>query len=305
MRRQIDYHLAHARAAASGATPGASAQCRRVGVRAWRARCDALHADRGLDHRRRRRRRRTSVRVQREDLDEMLGNLLDNACTWARTTVACRRSQTRDGDVHVLVDDDGPGVPPALRDEVLQRGVRADEAAPGSGLGPGDRRRSRRAVRRRDRRRDLPSRRCARPPRPSRSGSCGVILRHGWRMLATAPVLSAVVIASLAIGIGVNTAVFSWIRSSRLAPLPGVPRAAEFHLVEPRTGAGAYPGASWLEFQDLRTRLAATADLMAFRMAPLNVGEAERTERVFALLVSEGYFRGPRRAARARARAGR
>jgi predicted permease len=116
-------------------------------------------------------------------------------------------------------------------------------------------------------------------------------LRHGWRMLAAAPLLNAVVIASLAVGIGVNTAVFSWLQIFALAPLPGVPRAAEFHLIEPRTAAGANPGASWLEFQDLRSRLAGTADLMAFRMAPLNVGEAERTERAFALLVSEGYFR--------------
>ena len=64
----------------------------------------------------------------------MLGKLLDNACTWGRTTVRVS-VETRDGDVHVLVDDDGPGVPPPLRQEVLRRGVRADEAAPGSGLG--------------------------------------------------------------------------------------------------------------------------------------------------------------------------
>ena len=113
---------------------------------------------------------------------------------------------------------------------------------------------------------------------------------HGWRMLAAAPVLSTVVVASLAIGIGVNTAVFSWVQIFALAPLPAVPRASEFHLIEPRTDAGAYPGASWLEFQDLRARLAGAAELMAFRMAPLNVGERDRTERAFALLVSDGYF---------------
>ena len=48
---------------------------------------------------------------------------------------------------------------------------------------------------------------------------------HGWRMLAAAPVLSTVVVASLAIGIGVNTAVFSWVQIFALAPLPAVPRA--------------------------------------------------------------------------------
>ena len=115
-------------------------------------------------------------------------------------------------------------------------------------------------------------------------------LVHGWRMLVATPLLSTVVVASLAIGIGVNTAVFSWVQIFALAPLPAVPRAAEFHLIEARTDSGAYPGASWLEFQDLQARLKGTADVMAFRMAPFNVGERDRTERAFGLLVSDGYF---------------
>ncbi len=132
MRRQIDYHLAHARAAASGATAGASASVAASASALVRT-LTQLHAERGLTI-------RAAVhdgdvvRVQREDLDEMLGNLLDNACKWGRTTVGVE-SQTRAGHVHVVVDDDGPGVPPALRGDVLRRGVRADEAAPGSGLG--------------------------------------------------------------------------------------------------------------------------------------------------------------------------
>ena len=132
MRRRIDHHLAHARAAASRATP--SARC------AVAASADGLtrtmlrlHAGRGLAI-------RVSVapghvvRVQREDLDEMLGNLLDNACKWARSRVAVETSDGA-GTVALTVDDDGPGLAPALRETVLQRGVRADEAAPGSGLG--------------------------------------------------------------------------------------------------------------------------------------------------------------------------
>jgi signal transduction histidine kinase len=64
----------------------------------------------------------------------MLGNLLDNACKYARSQV---RLTSVNGDQHVVisVDDDGPGVPPEMRAVVLQRGVRADEAAPGSGFG--------------------------------------------------------------------------------------------------------------------------------------------------------------------------
>lgn len=70
----------------------------------------------------------------REDLEEMLGNLLDNAGKWARSSV--RVHVTRQGDRVILaVQDDGPGLPPDALDEVVGRGVRLDERKPGSGLG--------------------------------------------------------------------------------------------------------------------------------------------------------------------------
>jgi signal transduction histidine kinase len=132
MRRQIEYHLAHARAAASGAAPGA--QCRVLDSAAALARTlQRLHATRGIsidvtvDP-------PLTARVQREDLDEMLGNLLDNACKWARSRVALSAHASGEA-IAIAVDDDGPGVPADKRDVVLRRGVRADEAAPGSGLG--------------------------------------------------------------------------------------------------------------------------------------------------------------------------
>jgi len=115
-------------------------------------------------------------------------------------------------------------------------------------------------------------------------------LLHGWRQMGAAPLVSAVVVASLAVGIGVNTAVFSWLQVFALSPLPGVPRAAEFHLIEPRTDTGAHPGASWLEAGDLAERLDGVADAIAYRMTPLTVGETARSERAFGLLVSGGYF---------------
>jgi signal transduction histidine kinase len=74
------------------------------------------------------------ARVTREDLDEMLGNLLDNACKWARSRIAIA-SVTTGPTIVITVDDDGPGLETSMLDAVLQRGVRADEAAPGSGLG--------------------------------------------------------------------------------------------------------------------------------------------------------------------------
>jgi signal transduction histidine kinase len=132
MRRQIDYHLAQARAAASGNAPGTSSPVDESAEGLRRAML-RLYADRGV----------TieisvpagcSVRVQRQDFDEMLGNLIDNACKWARSRVTVGASA--EGEmVVVTVDDDGAGIGPQLRELVLQRGVRADEAAPGSGLG--------------------------------------------------------------------------------------------------------------------------------------------------------------------------
>ena len=132
MRRQIDYHLAHARAAASGATPGARCAVGEAAEALARTLL-RLHADRRLSIDVRVP-PAAAARVQREDLDEMLGNLLDNACKWTRTRVVVESVRTG-RDVQVTIDDDGPGLPPALREAVMVRGVRADEHAPGSGLG--------------------------------------------------------------------------------------------------------------------------------------------------------------------------
>ena len=132
MQRQMDYHLAHARAAASGAAPG--------------TRCDVAEAAEGLARTLRRlyadRQLRITlsvdaghaVRVERTDLEEMLGNILDNACKWAASCVSI--ATTLEGtSLVVTTDDDGPGVEETLLESVLQRGVRADETAPGSGFG--------------------------------------------------------------------------------------------------------------------------------------------------------------------------
>ncbi|MGE0043957.1 MAG: ATP-binding protein, partial [Vicinamibacterales bacterium] len=132
MRRQVDHHLALARAGASGAMHGA--RCDVLESASGLARTlERLHAGRGV-------RLRVAVpaglgaRARREDLDEMLGNLLDNACLHARAAVAVTATR-EDGRVAIVVDDDGPGLEPAMWDAVLGRGVRADEAAPGSGFG--------------------------------------------------------------------------------------------------------------------------------------------------------------------------
>jgi signal transduction histidine kinase len=133
MRRQIDYHLAHARASASSSAVPAARTSIAASAEALVRTLERLHAERDLcigtdvpaSH---------FFRGQREDLDEMIGNLLDNACKWARREVriTCAREN---GELVIAVDDDGDGIEPSMREVVIQRGIRATEAAQGSGLG--------------------------------------------------------------------------------------------------------------------------------------------------------------------------
>src|SRR6476660_8504371 len=102
---------------------------------------------------------------------------------------------------------------------------------------------------------------------------------HALRMIVRAPVLSVVVVLSLGVGIGVNTVVFSWLQGTIVHPLPGVDKSGQLHLIEPRSDTNSYPGVSWLEYRDLCGRLTSMRDVIAFRMAPLYIGEPGRLER--------------------------
>src|SRR5438093_8956874 len=115
-------------------------------------------------------------------------------------------------------------------------------------------------------------------------------LVHAWRAIRQMPMVAAVVVLSLGAGIGVNTAIFSWIQSVVLRPLPGVRDSGAFQLIEPRANTGSYPGMAWPEYQDVRARSTALPDVIAFRMVPFSVGDSGRTERAFGLLVSDNYF---------------
>ena len=132
MRRQIETHLAQARVTAAAPPPNARANVADAAHALVRT-MERIYAERALafdvtvapD---------VTVHAVLEDLEEMLGNLLDNACKWARSRVAVSAEAVVDRVV-ITVDDDGPGLDATLRQDVLRRGVRADEASPGSGLG--------------------------------------------------------------------------------------------------------------------------------------------------------------------------
>nr|WP_247886392.1 sensor histidine kinase [Azospirillum brasilense] len=133
MRRHIDHHMARARAAAARGLPGVATPV-----------ADSAGAlARVLEKLQGGGRVTVAVRVPREhvfageraDLDEMLGNLLDNAMKWAGSRVEVASRLEAGGMLAGVVGDDGPGLPANRRDAVLAPGVRLDESTPGSGLG--------------------------------------------------------------------------------------------------------------------------------------------------------------------------
>lgn len=71
-----------------------------------------------------------------QDLEEMLGNLMDNACKWAKSSVKIYCG-TQDGRLQVVVEDDGPGIPKEEFEKVMHRGNKLDESKPGHGQGLG------------------------------------------------------------------------------------------------------------------------------------------------------------------------
>lgn len=132
-RRQVDYHLARARAAAAVRATGLCTPVR-APVQALLRTLQRLHADRRLAFELAPQAQDGAFRGEEQDLYELLGNLIDNAGKWARTRVVVD-IQREGGQLYFTVDDDGPGIPEALRERMFERGVQLDEQHPGSGLG--------------------------------------------------------------------------------------------------------------------------------------------------------------------------
>ncbi len=108
------------------------------------------------------------------------------------------------------------------------------------------------------------------------------------RSLLKTPWLSAVIIASLAIGIGSNTVVFSWLKVAVIQPLPAVD--APVWLVETKDDTGGYVTTAWPEYRDLMAMLPSFEGIAAQRPRNLHLGDSERESRVFAELVSANFF---------------
>ena len=133
MKAQVDHHLRRARAAARAQGTGERTRVDEVldemavmlervfqskgVVIDWRA-PESLH-----------------FRGERQDFQEIVGNLMENACKWGRGRVRVSAAPDGDAELILTIEDDGAGLPPEGRDEVLKRGARLDEEVAGSGLG--------------------------------------------------------------------------------------------------------------------------------------------------------------------------
>ncbi|TXG84741.1 MAG: HAMP domain-containing histidine kinase [Sphingomonadales bacterium] len=135
MKRHVDHHLARARALGRRAALGArtkvwpsleSLQRAMTRIYAERGVAVALSGDQTL-----------AYRGERQDLEEMLGNLMDNACKYGggRVRVSIERDVSAPSTLALLIEDNGPGLTPEQQARVFQRGERLDQQQPGSGIG--------------------------------------------------------------------------------------------------------------------------------------------------------------------------
>jgi signal transduction histidine kinase len=139
MRDQVNLYLDRARRAARAQTIGAATEVDPV-LQSLARTLQRINMEKGVVI------TATTVaglrfRGERQDLEEVIGNLMDNACKWckgrveARGTLLAQVGEDGRPRIQIEVDDDGPGIPADKRSFALKRGQRLDEATPGSGLG--------------------------------------------------------------------------------------------------------------------------------------------------------------------------
>lgn len=135
MKKQVDHHLQRARAATRGQSigtltpvPAVIEALARTMPRIYRDKAVKLTLEINPD---------LIFRGEKRDLDEMLGNLIDNAFKWTRSQVkiSAENSKVDDAMLEIIVTDNGPGIPKSDHSEAIKRGTRLDEATPGTGFG--------------------------------------------------------------------------------------------------------------------------------------------------------------------------
>ena len=135
MSRQVEHHLRRARAAVRGQSIGEKTSVIET-VSSLARTLPRIYRGKDLDI-------QISIddtlmfRGEKRDLEEMIGNLMDNACKWTHSEIHVTADimQIEEANLRLMVDDNGPGLPAEDYETVLKRGMRLDEATPGSGFG--------------------------------------------------------------------------------------------------------------------------------------------------------------------------
>ena len=116
-------------------------------------------------------------------------------------------------------------------------------------------------------------------------------IRYGIRVLAKNPGFTVLAVLTLALGIGANSTIFSWLNATLLNPLPGVANVKQVVVVA-RIQAGRHAQASFSypDFADLRERNHSFSGLTASAIHPVSLTEQEKPERLWSTIVSANYF---------------
>src|SRR5262245_8842521 len=115
-------------------------------------------------------------------------------------------------------------------------------------------------------------------------------LRYAIRSLAKSPGFTAIAVATLALGIGANTALYGWVRALLLSPLPGVARASEIVAIETKTPAGTRIDSAWADYADLAAQSGSFSGVVAFQTRHVTLQQRDGARRLYGLFVSGNYF---------------